>query len=181
MLALTRLKAGSSVGATPVGGTGGSSEWSGESAAAGPTPTALSASTAAALGGAAPFAPAPAPFSPALAAAAPIRFAAGTGFGDGVGPGGATASGPKPVIVTASAEGGGFGPSSCTGTPAASAAFRPFSTVSITGSSPRNSCNAASIWPTASSPGALAFPSSQGGDGSVAARALQRQNAGRVP
>ena len=57
----------------------------------------------------------------------------------GTGSFGATASGPKPVFVTASADGGGLGPSISTGTPAALARFKPFSTVSIAGSSRRNS------------------------------------------
>src|SRR6185436_9158865 len=82
----------------------------------------------------------------ALAAPAlPSGCTAGCGFGGRAGRGGATASGPNPVIVTASADAGGLGPSISTGTPAAWAAFKPFSTVSIAGSSRRNSRIAASI------------------------------------
>jgi hypothetical protein len=85
---------------------------------------------------------------------------AGTGLGGGTGFFAATDPGPKPVVVTASAEGGGLGPSRSTGTPAALAALRPFSTVSIAGSSRRISFSAASISVTACAPGAFSFAAS---------------------
>ncbi|MEE4023007.1 hypothetical protein V1Y59_07960 [Gordonia sp. PKS22-38] len=69
------------------------------------------------------------------AAAVPRGLFAGTGFGGGTDFFGATADGPNPVVVTASAEDGGLGPSSSTGTPTACAAFSPCSTVSSAGSS----------------------------------------------
>jgi hypothetical protein len=92
-----------------------------------------------------------------LAAALPSGLTAGTGLGGGTGFFGATDPGPKPVLVTASADAGGFGPSSSTGMPAFLACFRPFSTVSIAGSSLRISLSAASISLTASPPGDLSL------------------------
>src|SRR3954451_4582984 len=82
---------------------------------------------------------------PAWPAALRSGLTAGTGLGGGAGFLGATEPGPKPVLLTASADAGGFGPSSSTGMPAALACFRPFSTVSIAGSSLRISLSAASI------------------------------------
>ena len=70
---------------------------------------------------------------------------AGTAFGGGTGFFASTDAGPNPVRTTASAEAGGFGPSNSTGTPASLAARKPFSTVSIEGSSRRTSVSAASM------------------------------------
>ena len=79
--------------------------------------------------------------SPGFAAAFPSGLTFGTGFGGGTGFFAGTASGPNPVRTTASADAGGFcaAPSRSTGTPAAFAAFSPFSTVSTAGSSRRTS------------------------------------------
>ena len=110
-----------------------------------------------AAGGAAPRGPPP-PALARLAAALPSGLTFGTGLVGGTGFFGATEAGPKPVFVTASADGGGLGPSSSTGTPAALARLRPFSTVSIAGSSRRNSRKPASMSLTASAPGNFSLP-----------------------
>ena len=89
----------------------------------------------------------------ALAAARPSGLTAGTFFGGGTGFFAGTAPGPKPVVFTASADAGGRTPSRSTGTPAAFAALRPFSTVSTAGSSRRSSRSAPSMSATACSPG----------------------------
>ena len=154
-LPVTAVKAGSSSGRTPVGRTGGCSS---ASAANGAGAAPIAAAFVEALG----TAPSAAGFAPALACA--IR---GSGLGRspaertdrrhllrrghrllrGHGPG------PKPVVFTASAEAGGRTPSRSTGTPAAFAALRPFSTVSTAGSSRRSSRSAPSMSATAWSPG----------------------------
>ena len=110
--------------------TGGCNSWSAGSGAAG---IAVAPPPEGAAGGAAPRGPPPPPDLARLAAALPSGLTLGTGLVGGTGFFGATEAGPKPVFVTASADAGGFGPSSSTGTPTALARLRPFSTVSIGG------------------------------------------------
>ena len=148
----TWLNAGSAAGRTPGGGTGGASSWSEVSArraadvGAAP-PAAASERSAGARAARRSGGPRrPPPFA-GFAAALPSGLTFGTGFGGGTGFFAGTASGPNPVRTTASADAGGFcaAPSRSTGTPAAFAAFSPFSTVSMVGSSRRTSRRAASM------------------------------------
>ena len=175
-LPVTCLKAGSCSGATVFGATGGCNSWSADSGAAGiavapPPPVGAAV-------GAAPRGPPPTAALARLAAALPSGLTLGTGLVGGTGFFGATAAGPKPVFVTASADGGGFGPSSSTGIPTALARLRPFSTVSIAGSSRRTSRSAASMSLTASAPGDLQPGGEQCVDRGIAGAALQREEAG---
>ena len=160
---VTWPKAGSAAGLVPVGGAGGCSSLS---VVSGAGPSAGAAAPAAAPTGArhrrrpcrrrADHRCRPTPLRPWHR---PCRagWTAGTGFAGGTAFFAGTDAGPNPVLVTASAEAGGFGPSRSTGTPAALAAFNPFSTMSIAGSFRRISVSAESISVSACSPGDRSF------------------------